>query len=298
MKEVLIMSLIGLIAGLGGCQPNDKPPMTVKENPPPKPPNCPDLPELANLRLKDGRVANVRIFQDGDEKFYIPYSWFEWEAHRYSPQTNVIREFNDNYRSLLGSERETFFKLQKEVAVKAYWDEKPFGRYKPDLDQIECPGVVHFGEFNYTTPLNRTNMLDKSYQVSPNFDEGEIERAKFYHIHPERYYPNWMPGYEGKVRSPAQLHDEDIDQSAFSAKIYIRMSHRIMATYEHFPYDVIIERQWKEGTGNWETYKKRAMASKKWQVWRKSVNELYAWLKTSPTNRDNERIFKLGIEQK
>jgi hypothetical protein len=31
------------------------------ENSPPKPPNCPDLPERKNLILADGSIADVRI---------------------------------------------------------------------------------------------------------------------------------------------------------------------------------------------------------------------------------------------
>ena len=46
-------------------------------NPPPKPPNCPHLPELANVTRGDGSTIDVRIIQIDDIKLYVPRNWLD-----------------------------------------------------------------------------------------------------------------------------------------------------------------------------------------------------------------------------
>ena len=103
-----IMGLIAMLGGLIGCQQKTME-LIAKENPPPKPPHCPDLLELASLRLKDGSIADVRILQSDEFKFYIPASWYKGHF----PDSN-------------GRVTET-----------------DIGVYDPDLNEVECPGVVH-----------------------------------------------------------------------------------------------------------------------------------------------------------
>ena len=83
-------------------------------NPPPKPPNCNDLPELADITLRDGSIAPVRIFRFHQTKLYIPDNWLDLE------------------------ERLRNYKGEAEPPG-------PYrvGHFDPDLELIECPGVVH-----------------------------------------------------------------------------------------------------------------------------------------------------------
>lgn len=47
------------------------------ENPPPKPPNCPALPEIASITGSDGTIVDVRIIQIDDVLFYVPIGWMQ-----------------------------------------------------------------------------------------------------------------------------------------------------------------------------------------------------------------------------
>jgi len=62
---IMAISIAGALA-LAGCN------RAPQENPPPIPPDCPDLPELKNITLKDGSIRNVRIVQFRATKLYVP----------------------------------------------------------------------------------------------------------------------------------------------------------------------------------------------------------------------------------
>jgi hypothetical protein len=286
------MGLLGLIASLGGCQQKAATSVVAKENPPPKPPNCPDLPELENLRLKDGSIADVRIFRDGDETFYIPFSWLDFEARRYSDQSiegnNIYNSFRDGTIN-----KDQYFVKIRESGIKYYWRDRWIGKYIPDVSEIECPGVVHVGQFNYiipTVPLGTDTIKD----VPPNFVAGtHIQHLRFSSYDPE-YLPSTKSGsiYDGFIELKAT--GEEIDQNVGSATALLRMGTRHIATYDGFPYDEIINAQWAQHKGDWAAYKTRALASEKWHVWRDSVKDVFVWLTTPPKDRDNNRKFKLG----
>ena len=103
---------------LVACHPQSKQ-RTSAHNPPPKPPNCPKSSELRNITLKNGEVSDVRIFRDGKLTFYIPFSWYRWDIAHYNS--------SEPYQS-------------------------PPGIYEPDVEDGECPGVIHFGNFAFMTP--------------------------------------------------------------------------------------------------------------------------------------------------
>ncbi|MBR1148442.1 hypothetical protein [Bradyrhizobium sp. AUGA SZCCT0431] len=84
---------------------------TSAETSPPKPPNCPDLPERKNLILADGSIADVRIVQFGPTNLYIPNSWVRPYWFYKDPVTGTI--------------------LSGGLA------------FVPELHEVECPGVVH-----------------------------------------------------------------------------------------------------------------------------------------------------------
>ncbi|MEO5599017.1 MAG: hypothetical protein ABIQ66_10405 [Novosphingobium sp.] len=253
---------MGLIGMLAGCQ-QKAPEAVARGNPPPKPPNCPHLPELANLRLKDGRIADVRIFRDGDETFYIPFSWFDFEAKR----NNAGRD----------------------DPIEDYWNHFKGTGYVPDVHQVECPGVVHVGAFSYSTPLimRRANASDAP---PPNFSlQSEITQITFDHIYREGFYP--------LNRNGRKLVKEDIYPYVYSANVMIMVSSDHIANYQNFPYDDEYNKSPRDAGPIWESYKVRAIGSQKWQLWRESVTDLYLWLKTWPKDRDNDRIFELGVKK-
>lgn len=268
--QAMALSLAGLLATLTGC--NDKrPPQEGSQypaNPPPQPPNCPDLPELKNVRLKDGTVADVRIIRDGDETFYIPFSWFEWEAKQLGKSKNIAVKVKNG-----------------EYVHKSYWDSfKGFGSGY-DIHQIECPGVVHEREFNYVTPFVKTQRYDGDRRIPSNFSaDGEIDQVRFYKIYPER------PGYKEKIENGKI--DEDIESFASSHKAFIRIGKNHLASYQVF--DVGNSNY---GAGpKWEAFRVELLSSESWQIKRNSVRELVNWLKTPPKDRDNDRVFKLGAK--
>lgn len=81
--------------------------------PPPKPPNCPDLPLLSKLRLSDGSIPNVRIFKFGRTIYFVPSAWLYFS----DPVPNI--------------------------ATGGVRNADMLGRADPDLHAVECPGVVH-----------------------------------------------------------------------------------------------------------------------------------------------------------
>jgi hypothetical protein len=267
---MMAMGLLGLIASLGGCQQKAATSVVAKENPPPKPPNCPDLPELANLRLKDGSIADVRIFRDGDETFYIPFSWFEWQA-KITP--NMTVEVGDG-----------------KYEDRSYWDSFRNGHYSSDVHQIECPGVVHSGEFGYTTPFVKIMIYDVANRdtrdIPPNFSaDSQIDQVTFYKIRPDRL------GHKLKIENGKI--DEDIDTYGLSNEAFIKVGKNHLAEY------VFHDREFSDfddpGAGSARVaHQNKIMSSESWRLKRDSVLEFFNWLKTPPNDRDNDRKFKLG----
>lgn len=117
------MGLFASIMALMGC---DQKPVYEDtrhlENPPPKPPNCLELPELKNITLKDGSIADVRIVQFNERaKLYVPASWFS--------------DFVNLYRGRKGKGE---FKINGGFIDKGFLQ-----KFAPDIHSVECPGVVH-----------------------------------------------------------------------------------------------------------------------------------------------------------
>ncbi len=111
---VMAMTLVGFLGSLIGCQKAPVDDTSALENPPPKPPNCPDLPELKNVTLKDGSIADVRIVQFRDTKLYLPTKW-------------MGRNFIDK------APRNDAGFIEKEY----------LGGVNPDIHSLECPGTMH-----------------------------------------------------------------------------------------------------------------------------------------------------------
>ena len=108
--------LVVLAVALGGCE--SKPvweDTRYLERPPPQPPHCPDLPELNNITLKDGTIADVRIVQFRNTKMYFPADLVE---SAFIDETGVVGGKIIRFRHYLR-------------------------KYDPDIYSKECPGVVH-----------------------------------------------------------------------------------------------------------------------------------------------------------
>jgi hypothetical protein len=119
----MALSIAGLLSALAGC--NSKPAYedtSALENPPPKPPNCPDLPELKNVTLKDGAIADVRIVQFRDTKLYVPMKWMGGDFLDKVPRNDA--GFID---------KEYLSGINKEYLRSI----------NPDIHSLECPGTVH-----------------------------------------------------------------------------------------------------------------------------------------------------------
>lgn len=92
------------------------------QNPPAKPPTCPDSPNIALLRRGDGGIADVRIIQIRKTKLYVPTGWLSY---------NFVDSAEKNGPSF------TYARLEK---------------FSPDIHQIECAGVVHKLNLRGATP--------------------------------------------------------------------------------------------------------------------------------------------------
>lgn len=119
MRGVLLLGIIATLMSLTGCgQSSSYDPWAGDRktaNPPPRPPICPQLAELANVTRDDGAIIDVRIIQIDDVKLYVPKVW--------------MGRFNDEADAKYRSRNPT--------------TDGPFGLYDPDLSDNECPGVVH-----------------------------------------------------------------------------------------------------------------------------------------------------------
>jgi hypothetical protein len=104
--------LFGAVLALVGCgdqlswEEQERIRIAAARRPPPKPPNCPYLPELKNITLKNGKIAEVTIYRFRETTFYVPHEFRRREMPDEAPPETV-------------------------------------GRYTPDFARIECPGVVH-----------------------------------------------------------------------------------------------------------------------------------------------------------
>ena len=229
------------LALLSGCE--GRPHNSAKENPPPKPPNCPDLPELGNLKLNGGEIADVRIIQSGGLKLYIPAAWFRGK-------------FSDSIR------------------YKGLVPETSLGIYNPDIHEVECPGVVHEyiyrGQiFSYITPK-----IDRIRAISPlniSLD------SKIDYISIGRFSNS---DFQEKSTTSANLiedHIMDWPTADSPSAVIIIEPNNVQAVY-----------RWPKG---------EALGSEDWKIYRDSVASFVAWLRTAPKDRDNDRLFKLGVHQ-
>jgi hypothetical protein len=114
----MAMGLLGALLTLVGCNEKGSYDEWAGDrktlNPPPKPPNCSNLPELTNVTREDGTIVDVRIIQIDDVLFYVPRNWLDRNL-----------EFSYAFAS-------TYHNADSQLGV-----------YDPDLHNVECPGVVH-----------------------------------------------------------------------------------------------------------------------------------------------------------
>lgn len=231
---------------LGGC---DRPKPTEAVRPvvlPPTPPNCPALPELANLRLKDGRVADVRILQDGDLTLYIPSDWFDFNHPKTFPA----------------------------FLATGYTD--------PDIQGVECPGVVHKSVegIDYWIPKDKL----KIKKESSNYLFKNLR----------------LPNYIGSI-TPGQPGAEHLSEWCVLGLDYTMAIVRINGKYSinyNFPLlpRFFTPQHFEYLLGG--DYRKNVLASPEWRTWRASALDFVSWLRTPPRNRDNNREFQLGGESR
>lgn len=113
-KGVVAVGLLGTLFGLAGCHQAPKKEVP-KESPAPKPPHCPDLPELKNITMQDNSIADVRIIRIGETNLYFPAEWL----------------------------KAAFLDVSSPWPWEQREGRQSIGMTIPDLYQSECPGVVH-----------------------------------------------------------------------------------------------------------------------------------------------------------
>lgn len=110
------------------------------EGSPPKPPDCPDLPEGKDLVLADGSIADVRIVQFGSTNLYMPTSWVRPYFFSKDPRTGTV--------------------LSGGIS------------FIPELHQVECPGVVHALSLNQSGPA--MTLWSSKNGPLPTISAGEV----------------------------------------------------------------------------------------------------------------------------
>jgi hypothetical protein len=280
---VAAIGALGIALSIIGCDEakTDKPAKSAADattaigNRPPKAPDCPASPELPNLRLPDGETADVRIFRDGNDTFYIPLSWYRWEAGR--DRTGV--DATDN--SGLAARLRAIANSRADKYWANFWANKEAGRFSFEVHEVECPGVIHEGWFGYTTPRVWVPWGSQMIEIPPNFyAESKVDKVFF-----------------GRRDLPDSMHmnvDEYLGLGASgNGWARIRVSEKYFAEYDY-------RVRWDARHGSsekgpiWDAFRADILASENWKLTRDSVRDLYAWLKTPPKDRDNNRLFKLG----
>lgn len=246
MNKGFVMGLLASLFALLGCGPDERTSEIQWQgdrrtaNPPPKPPNCPDLPELANVTRPDGSIIDVRIIQVDEVKFYVPTNWNRW------------KETLEGIRPTPGT---------------------ALGRYDPDINAVECPGVVHqfvskratFG-LGWRFVLRRFNTEPRL--MKPNFSVD----TKVDILNIARPHAAALRDMTFEEKFADKIIDWPTDQST-SAQIIVVPDH-LIARY-----------RWPRS---------KPVGSPEWEAVREDVLELVEWLRTPPVDRDNDRIFALG----
>ena len=172
----MAISLAALLGVLTGCGKRAEDTRRL-ENPPPKPPNCQDLPELKNIMLKDGTIADVRIVQFRGTKMYIPAELMK-------------RTFIEN-------------RLRNPAGFIA---ESSLQQFNPDIHENECAGVlhkvrldIHYASKGFMLAIGLKD--EKSYNISPDSLIKDIGLFYWKNTYAEEAYGSPGGGYEsGSVK--------------------------------------------------------------------------------------------------
>lgn len=236
---IVAVSLVGLLGSLLGCGPQRKP--ELKEIVPPKPPHCPDLPEVVNVTLAGGKLADVRILQVDDIKFYVPAAWLQ---------------LTDSPRRSLPT------------------DVSSLGLYDPDVHKTECPGVAHKYVSQQMFDLGWRFVVRRSNAepwILPNFTlETKIDGLSI--VRPQA------------VTNPELMTSNTFEEKIFDWPTSTTPSARIVVVPNH----LVAVYRWS---------KDNPVGSPEWKIARQSVLDFVIWLRTPPKDRDNDRIFELGVAE-
>jgi hypothetical protein len=264
---VSVGCLIGMLA-IAGCDPPPSPDISGLEHPPLKPPNCPALPELTNLTLKDGSIADVRIIQFKDTKIYVPAELLE---------NDFIPE---DY---------------KNVNMHGIMQQSQIGPVQPYLSSVECPGVVHIHsglKYGRSSGFGISfRDIDGSLTSKPADAYSLIEPIDGFWIHGITIWPK-LEKPEGfwKYTSAPKPHVI----LKYNADIDIDFQWRS----ERFPFPSPIDNPWKvanDPIANVE-WQRNAVKSESWRESKKVVFDLVDWLSTPPSKRQNDRKFSTQKE--
>ena len=229
---IMAISIAGALA-LAGCN------RAPQENPPPIPPDCPDLPELKNITLKDGSIRNVRIVQFRATKLYVP--------------ANLMK-------SSFFDENTIDHKLLKN---NRFYIPKGLLRFIPDIHENECPGVIH-------------HIRSDEYAVTNGFALLGLNGDGF-------------GNNISHKSSIVTLHFELTKNGEF----------RDNYGYPYFDYETADVGIFKDVYSSYNTSDRKKyrsiIDSPEWIIYRESVRKFAYWLATPPRDRDNGRVFVLGV---
>jgi hypothetical protein len=137
---------------------------------------------------------------------------------------------------------------------------------------VECPGVVHkfvskrnFFDLYFRFVVRRANAEP---WILPNFSlETKVDNLSIRRL--------W--GFnDPKYATPGMFEEKIFDSPPASSSAYIFVVPKQLVAIYPWP-------------------KTKPVGSREWNRARADVINLVAWLRTSPTKRDNDRIFKLGV---
>ncbi|MFT4026651.1 MAG: hypothetical protein QM676_07615 [Novosphingobium sp.] len=283
--------LAGLMLTTAACGP---------ELPEPEPPwqsyrwqvsHCPKAEALEEIRLGGDRVAPVTILQMGQERLYIPSYWLRRGNDREKPLPNGVTAAMGGTGHLsvdldplqAGTSEHTYclgtvHRIVPDEASRRGEDDFTLslkilrttsGNKEGQIEQMQGPGYpFNVLSFNYNADAAKRDWFDQAIaeavgQPRTPFAEGWF-KATIQRQH--------RPGAHIYFQTPADVAQAALDQQliGYQALADIRLNHRLTTNIRArstVAYNVAPSR--------WESYRGKARA-------------IFDWLKTRPTQRDND----------
>jgi hypothetical protein len=228
------------------------------------------------MRLKDGRLADVRIVEASDVRMYVPADWLAEYFIDAAKKAN---------RGSLGLSRAFL------------------GSFSPDLHEIECPGTVHrfsagetasrYGGFGFAVA-----QAGKSYGLS---HISPATPVKFIGVSAR---PAEIP-LEDLRRSRAAWGEQASAprgwrrigrQSFLDDATDAPLERRCVVSEGNPPSEMVAFRRFTATVGLGFAFPAKTVEPDEWRTICNSLEPLFTWLTTAPARRDNNKTFMLGAK--